>query len=126
MSKIWKALSQLVSGKTNSPKSSHRTIPRLELLAILLALGLATNIVQTINTINEVTVVSDSEIASCWIETPRRVPIFIAYQRDKVLKFKSQFEESDITVRFMHVATQLNPADADTRGLSALEIMNHD
>ncbi|KAL6734085.1 hypothetical protein Aduo_004665 [Ancylostoma duodenale] len=45
-----KAMSQLVSGKTRlSPKNYQQTIPRLELLAILLAMRLGSSILQAVN-----------------------------------------------------------------------------
>ncbi|EPB65906.1 hypothetical protein ANCCEY_15016 [Ancylostoma ceylanicum] len=123
-----KAMSQLVSGKTRlSPKNYQQTIPRLELLAILLAMRLGSSILQAVNKgIKEIAVVSDSEIALCWLKTQRKMPIFVANQRDKILKLKMQFEKNGATVRFFHVATDDNPADAGTRGLTAKEIGTHD
>ncbi|XGW34163.1 hypothetical protein V3C99_018183 [Haemonchus contortus] len=122
-----KTTSPLVSGKTKlSPKKTPQTIPRLELLGILIALRLGCSILRTNNyLIREIAIVSDSEIALCWLKSNRKLPLFVANQRDRITALKASLEDKKCNVQFMHVPTNLNPADAGTRGLNSKQICDH-
>ncbi|KAK6764978.1 hypothetical protein RB195_025059 [Necator americanus] len=76
--------------------------------------------------IEEVNIVSDSEIALYWIKSSKKVPVFVANQGAKILSIKQQLDNGGATVKFFHVSTENNPADAGTRGLTAQEIIEDD
>ncbi|KAK6742031.1 hypothetical protein RB195_009726 [Necator americanus] len=109
------------------PKKLHQTIPKLELLGILIAARLGCSILSAVQAkIEEVNIVSDSEIALYWIKSSKKVPVFVANQRAKILSIKQQLDNRGATVKFFHVSTENNPADAGTRGLTAQEIIEND
>ncbi|KAK6755286.1 hypothetical protein RB195_013951 [Necator americanus] len=49
-----------------------------------------------------------------------------ANQRAKILSIKQQLDNREATVKFFHVSTENNPADAGTRGLTSQEVIKHD
>ncbi|KHJ88515.1 integrase core domain protein [Oesophagostomum dentatum] len=119
-------ISQLISGKTRlTPKKCRQTIPKLELLAVLIAMRLTNTILSTTNNIDKVNIVSDSEIALYWIKSMKKAPVFVSNQREKILHLKKQFKNKGVIVAFFHVTTDHNPADAGTRGLNSQQINNH-
>ncbi|KHJ98965.1 integrase core domain protein [Oesophagostomum dentatum] len=120
-------ITQLISGKTRlTPKKIMQTIPRLELLGILIAIRLAKNIVSNLGeVIREVKIASDSEIALAWIPCTRKLPPFVSSQRDRIMRIKLHLENAGVKTLFYHVPTNYNPADAGTRGLTAETIQNH-
>ncbi|EYC34940.1 hypothetical protein Y032_1248g3781, partial [Ancylostoma ceylanicum] len=111
------AITHLLSGKTKlAPKKSEQTIPRLELLGILIAMRLGSSILHSIKfTVKRIVIATDSEIALCWLKSDRKLPLFVSNQCSRILKIKSVFEENQCEVNFLHVPTLLNPADAGTR-----------
>lgn len=120
-------VSQIMCGKSRlTPKKNEQTIPRLELLGILIAMRLAVSIEKAVNTkIATVNVVTDSEVALCWIKSSRKLPVFVANQCMRIRKLKGQLETNNVMVQFYHVPTAYNPADAGTRGLSNEQILDH-
>ncbi|KAK6750546.1 hypothetical protein RB195_002489 [Necator americanus] len=121
-------ITSLISGKSKlTPKKIQQTIPRLELLAILIGLRMAKTILDSINIeIISVNVASDSEIALQWIRSSRKLPIFVTNQKDRILRLKTQIEVKSIPVHLFHVPTHHNPADVGTRGTTASLISDHD
>ncbi|XGW10254.1 hypothetical protein V3C99_012050 [Haemonchus contortus] len=116
----------LISGKTRlTPKKIKQTIPRLELVAILMATRLCNNIRLKYD-IHEISIASDSEIALCWIKSCKKLPVFVENQRKKIVEIKTKLESNGISINFFHVATAYNPADAGTRGLNSTEINDSD
>ncbi|KAK6736395.1 hypothetical protein RB195_019213 [Necator americanus] len=121
-------ITSLISGKSKlTPKKIQQTIPRLELLAILIGLRMAKTILDSINIeIISVNDASDSEIALQWIRSSRKLPIFVTNQKDRILRLKTQIEVKSIPVHLFHVPTHHNPADVGTRGTTASLISDHD
>uniref|UniRef100_A0A7I4Y3E6 Integrase catalytic domain-containing protein n=1 Tax=Haemonchus contortus TaxID=6289 RepID=A0A7I4Y3E6_HAECO len=123
------AVSQLISGKTRlTPKKTVQTIPKLELLAILIGITLAKTLQSKLRLkIPSISIVSDSEIALAWIKSTRKLPPFVTNQRKRIYQIKQQIEDAKETVvNFYYVPTNYNPADAGTRGLTSHTIKNHD
>lgn len=121
---ITNEVSSLVSGKTRlAPKKSKQTIPKLELIGIVIGMRLAKTIFDVSkHKISQINIASDSEIALSWIKKSGKVPIFVDNQRNHILKLKRQFQSQGMPVSFFHVPTALNPADAGTRGVSYQEV----
>ncbi|XGW01565.1 hypothetical protein V3C99_014021 [Haemonchus contortus] len=117
-------VTQLISGKTRlTPKKTRQTIPRLEMLAILIAIRLGKTIATASKKpIKDVNVLSDSEIALCWITGTDDLPTFVENQKYRIMKVKKSIELSGILVKFWYVPTDRNPADAGTRGADADQI----
>ncbi|KHJ81517.1 Pao retrotransposon peptidase, partial [Oesophagostomum dentatum] len=120
-------LSPLVVGRTRlAPKKNAQTIPRLELLGILLAIRMADIVTGAVtNKVAEVHIVTDSEVALCWIKSTRKLPIFVSNQCNRIRNLILKFETQNVTVDFHHVPTSYNPADAGTRGLTRDQISSH-
>ncbi|KAK6028966.1 hypothetical protein OSTOST_04936 [Ostertagia ostertagi] len=74
--------------------------------------------------VETVNIVTDSEVALCWIKSSRKLPVFVSNQCVRIHKLRSQIESENVTVQFFHVPTSYNPADAGTRGLSKEQIIN--
>ncbi|VDL65790.1 unnamed protein product, partial [Nippostrongylus brasiliensis] len=120
-------VSTLVSGKTKlTPKKCRQTIPRLEMVGVLMASRLCKSIAETYKIITRASIVTDSEIALYWLNSSKKLPPFVTNQRDRIMKMKNNLETKGIPINFFHVVTTHNPADAGTRGLKADEISNHD
>ncbi|EYC16207.1 hypothetical protein Y032_0034g2857 [Ancylostoma ceylanicum] len=121
-----RAVSKLVCGKTKlTPKKSPQTIPRLELLSILIGVRLASSILEASPCpINELCIVSDSEIALYWLSTTRTLPLFVANQRDRIQKLVSAMKAKGVNVTMYHVESAFNPADVGTRGSTATQILH--
>ncbi|KAK6764826.1 hypothetical protein RB195_024956 [Necator americanus] len=67
-------VSTLISGKTKlSPKRCRQTIPRLELVGILMAIRLGRPVISNMyGHIGQISIVSDSEIALWWLKSPKK------------------------------------------------------
>ena len=120
-------VNSLISGKTKlTPKKNKQTIPRLELLALLMGTRLSSNIYNSISSfIKEINVVTYSKVALAWIRSSRKLPLFVNNQRERITKIVSSLNSKKVKVNFYHVPTSENPADAGTRGLPATALNNH-
>nr|CDJ96427.1 Retrotransposon domain containing protein [Haemonchus contortus] len=121
-----KTVLTLISGKARlTPKKTKQTIPKLEVVAIVMATRLAKNIASAIGIkLNEVNLLSDSEIALSWIKSNRKLPLLVENQKQHILKIKDGLEPVLTIVNFFHVRTADNPADAGTRGADAFLIVD--
>ncbi|KIH53608.1 hypothetical protein ANCDUO_16259 [Ancylostoma duodenale] len=119
-------VTQLISGKMRlTPKKAKQTVSRLETLGILMAIRLAKTIhTATKEKIWQVNILSVSEIALSWLKTSRKLPLCVDSQKCRILKVRDAIEAIGAQVRFLHVPTTLNPADAGTRGVEALNANN--
>ncbi|KAK6024921.1 Pao retrotransposon peptidase, partial [Ostertagia ostertagi] len=116
--------SSLISGKTMlAPKKRQLSIPRLELLAILLALRLAESISTTLYiVVSDIFIVSDSRIALSWIRTSRKLPLFIMNQRDRIRTIINRLTARGHGIHLLHIPGARNLADAGTRGATAAQL----
>ncbi|EYB96025.1 hypothetical protein Y032_0154g2997 [Ancylostoma ceylanicum] len=122
------SISTLISGKTKlTPKKCRQTIPRLELVGILMATRLSKAVASNMNGhIEEINIVTDSEIALCWLKSSKKLPIFVSNQRERIVDIREQLKSEAIPMQFFHVDTAHNPANVGTRGLTAEQIDKHD
>ncbi|KAK6028879.1 hypothetical protein OSTOST_05029 [Ostertagia ostertagi] len=89
--KLTSEVTPLISGKTRlTPKKIKQTIPRLELVAILMATRLCNNI-------------RLNEIALCWIKSCKKLPVFVENQRKKIVEIKTKLESDGISIDFFHL-----------------------
>ncbi|KAK6031591.1 hypothetical protein OSTOST_02251 [Ostertagia ostertagi] len=107
----------LLCAKTRlAPKERQLTIPRLELLAILISLRLAKTILRSYQgRITKVYIVNDSKIALAWTQTSRRLPLFVANQVDRIKKLHHSIQELGISLQLSYIESENNPADIATR-----------
>ncbi|KHJ96564.1 hypothetical protein OESDEN_03473 [Oesophagostomum dentatum] len=119
-----KVISSLISGKTRlAPKKTKETIPRLEIVGILMALHLGTTISDASEAqVLKINIASDSEIAFCWVKNAKKLPIFVENQQNRIKLLKSDLNSKGIEVMFYHVATEFNPTDTGTRGINPRSI----
>ncbi|KAK5965291.1 hypothetical protein GCK32_002031 [Trichostrongylus colubriformis] len=89
---------------------------RLELLAILISLRLAKTILRSYKgRIKLVRIVNDSKIALAWIQTTKRLPLFVANQVERIKKLRRIIHQHGALVEFNYVESKNNPADVATR-----------
>ncbi|KAK5982915.1 hypothetical protein GCK32_022806, partial [Trichostrongylus colubriformis] len=107
----------LLSAKTRlAPKEKQLSIPRLELLAILISLRLAKTILRSYKgRIKLVRIVNDSRIALAWIQTTKRLPLFVANQVERIKKLRRIIHQLGALVEFNYIESKNNPADVATR-----------
>lgn len=97
------------------------------MLATLIAMRLGKNISDTINGyLDEINIVSDSKISLSFIKFTRKLPVFVENQRIRIIKIKDDLESNGMMVKFHHVSTTFNPADAGARGVHSNHIQDHD
>ena len=105
----------------DSTKEKRMTIPRLELTSAHLAVKFMSHVLKTLKLKPEWTpkistlYFTDSAISLAWIWNDKAK--FLAYVENRVNYIREHTEKS----QWFHVRTENNPADAPTRGLSALK-----
>ncbi|VDO41802.1 unnamed protein product [Haemonchus placei] len=92
-----------------APLKRKLSIPRLELIAILISLRLAKTILHSLHIVN------DSEIALAWLQLSRKLLVFVSIQVDRIHKLTRQIQELSITLNFKYIKSAHNPADIATR-----------
>jgi thymidine kinase len=92
------------------------TIPRMELLALLIASTLAKKICEEIDILpyQQIYIWSDSMIALAWLKTERTLPTFVKNRVNSIWKNVPK-------AQIQYVPTQSNPADCATRKLTIEE-----
>ncbi|VDO78147.1 unnamed protein product [Heligmosomoides polygyrus] len=107
------------NGLLLAPLRRKLSIPRLELLALLISLRLASSILRVHQRhIQCVQIVSDSKIALAWAQSSRRLPLFVANQVDCIRKITRQIQDLGIPVELNYIESEHNPADVATRPTS--------
>ena len=99
----------IVSAKSRLAKK-NQTVPRLELIAAHMATSLTTNTVRSLKStrINEIICWSDSTVVLFWLQSMKEYKAFVT---NRVNKIKEHRE-----IKWRHVPTDQNSADAGTRG----------
>ncbi|XGW27542.1 hypothetical protein V3C99_007836 [Haemonchus contortus] len=99
-----------------APLKRKLSIPRLELIAILISLRLAKTILHVYKgRIQSLHIVNDSKIALAWLQSSRKLPVFVSNQVDRIHKLTRQIQELGITLSFKYIESAHNPADIATR-----------
>jgi hypothetical protein len=107
-----KCNSELVFAKTRLAPTTKVTIPRLELLAVLIGCRCIEFVQKELELpIAKVFLFSDSQCVLKWINTERPLSVFVGNRVKEIKKHKN--------VHFLYVPTEENPADVASRGCSA-------
>ncbi|XGW18756.1 hypothetical protein V3C99_002953 [Haemonchus contortus] len=118
--------SRLVMAKSHLNDLKPITIPRSELLAVLISVRLAQYIVQQLDiTISAIYFFSNSPIALHWIHSTRQFKTFVQNRVNTINNILAQFHQQNIKTKFHYVTSKDNPADCATRGLSTKDAKNH-
>lgn len=109
--------SHLLTSKARVAPVKTKTIPQLELTAILVGTKLASYILATLSdiTITKTYIWSDSEAALQWVKNDNSN---IPYVKNRV----TEINETQKDFTFMHVDTASNPADLLSRGITIKQI----
>uniref|UniRef100_A0A1I7WA26 RNase H domain-containing protein n=1 Tax=Heterorhabditis bacteriophora TaxID=37862 RepID=A0A1I7WA26_HETBA len=96
--------SKLVSGKIElTPLKRNITIPRLELVALLLGIRLAHSIIMSLRKeAIYIRIVGDSKVALCWLTTSRSLPVFVRNQVKRILKIREELLKLSKSVTLTH------------------------
>nr|CDJ95855.1 Retrotransposon domain containing protein [Haemonchus contortus] len=118
--------SRLVMAKSHLNDFKPITIPRSEILAVLISVRLAQYVVNQLDiNISSIYVFSDSQIALHWIHSSRQFKTFVQNRVKAIKDIVASFRQRNITTKFYYVASQDNPADCATRGLSTKDSQGH-
>ena len=91
------------------------SLPRLELLAVLIGTRATKFVVDELNLcISKKVILTDSQCVLHWIKSDKQLPVFVQNRVDEIRQLKN--------VSFGFIPSQDNPADFATRGLTVLEI----
>ncbi|EYC02241.1 hypothetical protein Y032_0101g3387 [Ancylostoma ceylanicum] len=111
--------SNLVMAKSHLNKLKPLTIHKMELLAVRDCVFLAEFLLRELDLkILQIHFFSDSQIALHWIHSSRPLKQFVRNRVSAIRKTLDQFQEKGISTKFHYVASEDNPADCATRGIS--------
>ncbi|VDL66760.1 unnamed protein product, partial [Nippostrongylus brasiliensis] len=68
--------------------------------------------------LKSVFIISDSKIALSWKNSSRKLPLFVENQVDRIRKIERSIQDLDISVQFLYINSEQNPADLATRPIS--------
>ncbi|KIH42918.1 hypothetical protein ANCDUO_27092, partial [Ancylostoma duodenale] len=122
----------LIMARTKLPsiKEKH-TIPKMEMNAVTIAARLSLTIYEELRkaiNINEIVILTDSEIGLNWIKSPKEKKfrgLLVTNRINETMKIVEKLRDEGVDIQFGYIATQHNPADCATRGLTAEELKNH-
>ncbi|KIH66244.1 hypothetical protein ANCDUO_03427 [Ancylostoma duodenale] len=122
----------LIMARTKLPsiKEKH-TIPKMEMNAVTIAARLSLTIYEELRkaiNINEIVIPTDSEIVLNWIKSPKEKKfrgLLVTNRINEIMKIVEKLRDEGVDIQFGYIATQHNPADCATRGLTAEELKNH-
>ncbi|VDL78814.1 unnamed protein product [Nippostrongylus brasiliensis] len=121
----------IIMAKARLPSTKAAiTIPKLEMSAIRLAARLALSVVDQLTSviaIEEVLILSDSEIALNWTITRNHLDT-TPFVRNRVVEIRNivtHLQTKKCHVEFGHIASQDNPADVATRGIDKESFPSH-
>jgi len=108
--------STIVMAKNRVAPLKGITLPKLELMAAVIGTRIATQLIRNLE-INRVIFWSDSQIVLHWISSTKQKGKFV---QNRV----SEIKESTQNYQWKYVPTESNPADLQTRGISAKQFQN--
>ncbi|VDP43409.1 unnamed protein product [Heligmosomoides polygyrus] len=121
--------SLLLAGKCKLPNVKNRpTVPKMEYHALTMATRLAHSIVNALQrrtTISTVYILTDSEIALCWVKNTIKENSAGVYVNNRRREIHQIVKNLPDNVKFGYVSTSMNPADCATRGLQKDELSQH-
>uniref|UniRef100_A0A8R1EAY1 Uncharacterized protein n=1 Tax=Caenorhabditis japonica TaxID=281687 RepID=A0A8R1EAY1_CAEJA len=116
--------STLIFAKTRQKsRNTNASIPRMELMAIEIAVNAAATLVKELHLkeLSGVRIFSDSMIALYWVLKNDKCHSFVNNRVANIHNVMSELKEWDPT--FHHVPTDLNPADIASRGCTLEALM---
>ncbi|XP_056006628.1 uncharacterized protein LOC130050470 [Ostrea edulis] len=106
----------LIIAKNRVAPLKNITLPRLELMAAVIGARLANNVQQSICIdFDSVTYWSDSQVVLHWLSSSKSLNKFVEKRKSEILKLTAPH-------LWKYVPTDTNPADLQTRGLSAEQL----
>ncbi|CAJ0603318.1 unnamed protein product [Cylicocyclus nassatus] len=124
--------SNLVMGKSKLPSiKTSMTIPKLEMNAVTLGVRMSHFIcteLQSVCKIEEVIYYTDSDVVLGWIKSPptrHSVGVLVTNRLTEIRHIIGNLEDRNIKCFFGHVKTSDNPADCESRGLTAEALSDH-
>uniref|UniRef100_A0A7I4Y6K3 Integrase catalytic domain-containing protein n=1 Tax=Haemonchus contortus TaxID=6289 RepID=A0A7I4Y6K3_HAECO len=112
-------VSQLTSTKTG-------TIPKLELLALLIASQLTDFVRKELDIpISSIRIFSDSKIALHQVHSGKNAGTFVNIRVKKIRSLSTSWNNANIDTSFYYVNSTENPADCATRGVDKTNFQNH-
>ena len=109
-------VTSLVMSKTRVSPLKPISLPRLELMAAVLATRLANFILSSIECQSTIYLWSDSQIVLCWINSSKKLKPFVSHRIEEIT--------SSFSTQCWHYCPSAdNPADLLTRGISSQQFM---
>ncbi|XP_045116130.1 uncharacterized protein LOC123507385 [Portunus trituberculatus] len=116
---VTKEASNLLTSKARVAPIKKRSVPQLELTAMLVGTKLGNYIHETLKlNLKETYLWSDSEAALQWL---RKDNSTIPYVKNRV----AEIRDTKGNFQFLHVTTKLNPADLLSRGVPLKQLLNY-
>ncbi|KAK5986001.1 hypothetical protein GCK32_005613 [Trichostrongylus colubriformis] len=120
------SFSSVIFSKSKLATAGKATIPRLELMAAVLAAKLVRFIRKQLNIeFESVNILSDSQIALYWIHSSKQLKTFVNNRVKYIKQVMDELSEAKIINQLHYVNTEENIADCAMRGLSASELIHH-
>ncbi|CAJ0597713.1 unnamed protein product [Cylicocyclus nassatus] len=118
--------STLLFAKAKLAPSSAITIPRMELLACHMAAKTVRFLKSQLKIrFNSIRFLTDSQIVLYWIYSNKLLKTYVANRVKYIRQVLDELKSDNIDCGFYYLATDANPADCATCGLTALELENH-
>ncbi|CAJ0597163.1 unnamed protein product [Cylicocyclus nassatus] len=118
--------STLLFAKAKLAPSGAITIPRMELLACHMAAKTVRFLKSQLKIrFNSIRFLTDSQIVLYWIYSDKLLKTYVANRVKYIRQVLDELKSDNIDCGFYYLATDANPADCATRGLTALELENH-
>ena len=107
--------SSLVISKSRVAPIKQHSLPRLELMAAVVAARLGSFVADSLNHRTNNYYWSDSQIVLCWLKSKKKLPPFVAHRVTEIQTTSSPWQ---------YCPTACNPADLLTRGLTAQQLVD--
>ncbi|VDO05063.1 unnamed protein product [Haemonchus placei] len=102
------------------------TIPRLELLAILIGVRLTNFILQEIRLpIKEIYISSDSQVALHWVQSNTKNGVFVDNRCSEIRSKMENWSNMGIVCHLQYIPSEINPVDCATKGLTKDRLAQH-
>ena len=108
----------LVFSKARVAPTKQLSIPRLELLAVLIGTRCLNYVTEQLQLqVTDRTLWTDSQCVLHWMKSHKPLPVFVQNRLKEITSHKD--------IKFRYVTTTQNPADLATRGVSTEELVNN-
>uniref|UniRef100_A0A8R1E6R3 Uncharacterized protein n=1 Tax=Caenorhabditis japonica TaxID=281687 RepID=A0A8R1E6R3_CAEJA len=121
-------VTKLIMAKSKvKPKGTELSIPRLELMAIEIAVNAAMTLTQELELkkLSNIKFFSDSMIALYWVLKREKLTKFVDNRVSKIHTIARSLKEQNLKPSFHHCPTDQNPADIASRGSTIDKLMGN-